>query len=196
MKTKKNTVIRKEEIVHAALKVISNKGVKELTIAAIAETAGMCEANIYRHFKSKDDIYISIAEFIGITIMGKASTIAAGSRKPLEKLEAIFFSHITNIKENPGMPRFMFSEDVHLSNRKLAEKISVLIKKYIETLASIIAAGMNEGDFRQGLSSRGTALTIFGIIQSTAFRWTNSRASFDIRKDAEKLWINFLNMVQ
>ncbi len=195
MREKKSTRIRKEEIVQAAFDVLGKGGAKALTIAAIAKTAGMSEANIYRHFGGKDDIYYALADFIGAAVMGKAATIAAGSRRPLEKLETIFFSHIALIEEHPGMPRLIFSEDIRLGNRKLGEKISLRLRGYVETLAGIIAAGVDEGDFRQGLSPRETALTFLGLIQSTALRWTIGAESFDIKLEAGNLWSNFMQMV-
>jgi Transcriptional regulator len=195
MAEKKSTHIRKEEIIQAAFKVLGKRGTKGLTIAAIAKTAEMSEANIYRHFGGKDDIYSALADFIGVSVMGKAATIAAESRKPLEKLETIFFSHIALIEEHPGMPRLIFSDDIRLGNKKLGEKISLRLRNYVETLAGIFAAGINEGDFRQGLSPRETAMTFLGLIQSTALRWTIGSESFNIKSEARKLWNNFMQLV-
>ncbi|HET6459965.1 MAG TPA: TetR/AcrR family transcriptional regulator [Syntrophales bacterium] len=195
MTEKKSTHIRKEEIVQAAFQVLGKRGTKALTIAAIAKTAGMSQANIYRHFGGKDDIYTALVDFIGVAVMGKAAIIAAESRRPLEKLETIFFSHIALIEENPGMPRLIFSEDIRLGNKKLGEKISLRLRGYVETLGGIVEAGINEGDFRQGLSPRETALTFLGLIQSTALRWTIGSESFGIREEARKLWSNFMQLV-
>ena len=195
MLEKKSTLVRKEEIVQAALEVVGKKGVKALTIAAIAETAGMSEANIYRHFSGKDEIYSAMAEFIGSGVMGKAATIAGGSRQPLDKLETIFFSHITLITQHPGIPRFIFSDDIHLGQSSLAHALALRIANYIETVTGVIAAGIAEGELKQGLSPRETALTLLGMIQFTALRWTISNASFEIRPEAEKLWQNFLSLV-
>ena len=179
---KKSTHIRKEEIVQAAFEVLGRDGARGLTITAIANAAGMSEANIYRHFKGKEDIYSSLADFIGSEVMGKAATVAAGSGSPREKLERIFFSHMALIEEHPGMPRMIFSEDIRLGNKKLGEKISARLLGYVETLAGVIAAGIDEGDFRQGLSPRETALTFLGLVQSTALRWTVGGESFDFRR--------------
>jgi hypothetical protein len=63
-------------------------------------------------------------------------------------------------------------------------------------MASIIEAGVVEGDFRQGLSPQETALTLLGIIQSTAVRWTMGGEFFDIKIEAEKLWRNFLVLIR
>ena len=65
----------------------------------------------------------------------------------------------------------------------------------METLAGIIAAGVEEGDFRKGLSPRETALTFLGLIQSTALRWTIGSETFDIREEGQKLWSNFMRLV-
>ncbi len=193
---KKSTRIRKEEIVQAALEVIGEKGVRALTITAIANSAGMSEANIYRHFSGKDEIFSALADYIGSEVMGKAATVAGGSRKPLEKLETIFFSHITIIAEHPGIPRFVFSDDVHLTYRDLSEVLALRIEKYVETIAGIIAAGIAEGELKAGLSPHETALTLLGMIQFTALRWTISNATFEIRPEAEKLWQNFVNLIR
>jgi len=196
MLEKKSTRVRKEEIIQAALEVVGKNGVRALTIAAIAASAGMSEANIYRHFSGKDDIYSAVAEFIGSSVMSNASAIAGGSRKPLEKLETIYFSHVALIIEHPGIPRFVFSDDIHLGQRNLADTLALRIGNYIETITGVIAAGIAEGDLKPGLSPRETALTLLGMIQFTALRWTISNASFEIRPEAEKLWQNFLTLVR
>lgn len=196
MLEKKSTRVRKEEIIQAALEVVGKNGVRALTIAAIAAAAGMSEANIYRHFSGKDDIYSAVAEFIGSSVMINASAIAGGSRKPLEKLETIYFSHVALIIEHPGIPRFVFSDDIHLGQRNLADTLALRIGNYIETITGVIAAGIAEGDLKPGLFPRETALTLLGMIQFTALRWTISNASFEIRPEAEKLWQNFLILVR
>jgi len=94
------------------------------------------------------------------------------------------------------MPRFMFSEDVHLGNRAVANTLAMRINNYVETLSGIIAAGMNEGGLNPELSPRETALTFLGMIQFTALRWTISGEAFDIREEAQKLWSNFLRLIR
>ncbi|MHC1698084.1 MAG: TetR/AcrR family transcriptional regulator [Geobacteraceae bacterium] len=196
MLPKKSTRIRKEEIVQAALEVIGKNGVRSLTIAAIAAAAGMSEANLYRHFGGKDEIFSALVDYIGSAVMGKAATIAAGSRGPLEKLEAIFRSHMSLIAEQPGIPRLVFSEDVHFGNRKLAEIIAFRMGSYIETLAGVIAAGIREGELRQDLSPRETAITLLGLMPITVLRCNLTGTSFDIKQEADRLWDNFLRLIR
>jgi AcrR family transcriptional regulator len=196
MAEKKSTRIRKEEIVHAALQVIGSRGVGALTISAIAESAGMSEANIYRHFPGKREIYLAVAEFIGANLMGKAATMAAGSGSPMAKLRNIYQFHIATVAELPGIPRFIFSEQVHLGDSNVSQLVATRVGGYVETLTGLFAAGINEGEFNAGLAPRETALTLLGMIQFMALRWSVCGASFDIKAEADRMWDNFQLMVK
>ena len=195
MPPKKSTHIRREEIVQAALQVIGEKGVHALTITEIAGRAGMSDANIYRHFKGKQDILGALGDFISEAVMGKAAGIAAGAGTPLEKLKVIFLSHAALIAANPGLPRFIFSEEIHLGDRQLAQTIAGKMAGYIETLSKVITAGIKDGEFRP-LSPRETAITLLGMIQFTALRWSITRGAFNLDAEAERLWNNFLRLIQ
>ena len=191
MGSKKSACVHKEDIVQAALEEIGKYGVRQLTIAAIADAAGMSKTNFYRHFSEKEEIFFAIADYIGSAIMGKAETIAESDGKPLGKLEAIFFSHLNLVAKQPGIPRFVFSEDIQLCNSKLAGTVAFLIGTYVKIVSGIVAAGIAEGELKQDLSPRQTALTLIGTIQFTALRWTISDASFDKQEEIEELWRNF-----
>jgi AcrR family transcriptional regulator len=192
---KKSTQIRKAEIIQAALQVVGEKGVYGLTITEIAGRAGMSDANIYRHFKGKQEILGALGDFISEAVMGKAAGIAAGAGTPMEKLEVIFRSHAALIAANPGLPRFMFSEEIHLGEPHLAKTIAEKMAGYIETLSSIIGAGIKTGELR-ALSPRETAITLLGMIQFTALRWSITRGAFNLDAEAERLWNNFLLLIQ
>ncbi|HIJ90897.1 MAG: TetR/AcrR family transcriptional regulator [Desulfobulbaceae bacterium] len=195
MPPKKSTHIRRKEIVQAALQVIGEKGVQGLTITEIAGRAGMSDANIYRHFKGKQEILGALADFIGEAVMAKAAAIATGTEATLKKLNLIFRSHISLIAANPGLPRFIFSEEIHLGDPHLAKTIAGNMTGYIETLNNLIGAGIKSGEIRS-LSPRETAITLLGMIQFTALRWSISRGDFSLDAEAERLWSNFLRLIQ
>lgn len=195
MPPKKSTQIRREEIVQATLQVIGEKGVHALTITEIAGRAGMSDANIYRHFKGKQEILGALGDFIGEAVMGKAAGIAAGKGTALEKLSIIFRSHIALIAAHPGLPRFIFSEEIHLGDPQLAKTIAGKMAGYIETLSNVIAAGIKTGELRS-LSPRETAITLLGMIQFTALRWSITCGAFSLDAEAERLWNNFLRLIQ
>jgi len=50
---RESTEVRKQQIIEASLKIISEKGLGSLTTAEIAKEIGISEATIFRHFNSK-----------------------------------------------------------------------------------------------------------------------------------------------
>ena len=51
---------RRSQIIQVAMDLFANRGFKGATTRAIAETAGVCEAIIFRHFATKEDLYDAI----------------------------------------------------------------------------------------------------------------------------------------
>jgi len=53
---------KQNEIIHAAIELVSDIGIQRLTIKNLSKKIGMVEGAIYRHFDSKIDILLGILE--------------------------------------------------------------------------------------------------------------------------------------
>lgn len=51
---------RRDQIIGAAIQVISEKGFQKTTVRQIAQAAGIADGTIYNYFKNKDDILMAI----------------------------------------------------------------------------------------------------------------------------------------
>ncbi len=51
------TTIRKQQIIEAARRLITDRGMEEVTIDAIAETMGFSESAIYCHFPANNRFF-------------------------------------------------------------------------------------------------------------------------------------------
>lgn len=52
----------RQQIIAATDALISQKGLSATSVSAVARALGMSHANVYRHFKSRDDLLIAVAE--------------------------------------------------------------------------------------------------------------------------------------
>ena len=68
---KLGTDIRQQQIVQAALSLISSHGLKGLSIAGIASRVGLVPSAIYRHFKNKEQVIDAILDLIRERLLGK-----------------------------------------------------------------------------------------------------------------------------
>ncbi|MGE0157496.1 MAG: TetR/AcrR family transcriptional regulator [Geobacter sp.] len=193
---KKATQIRQAEIVQAALEVIGRLGVSGLTIHEVALAAGMSEANIYRHFRNKQDVIRATVEFIGGQVTSRAAMLAASSGPPLAKLEAIIRTHTEMIAHNPGIPRLLFSDGGIATGGRIAEIMNRRIEGFQATLSGLLEAAAAEGTLREGLDTRETVITILGMMQFCVLRWIAGQGEGDLSTDVMAVWYNLKKMMQ
>lgn len=188
--------IRRRQVVNATLKIISERGVGNLTTAAIAHEVGMSEANLYRHFASKEEILLETVKKIGSGLEQNVEKVFQSSGTPLEHLRNIFALHLTFIENNEGIPRLIFSEEIHGGNNQLKTKILNTINTYSEKLGSLIKEGQAIGVLKKNTSATAASLIIIGMLQVTILRWSLSGFSFSLTEEGLKLWRNFEHCIK
>lgn len=193
---KKATQVRQAEIVQAALGVIGRLGVSGLTIHEVALAAGMSEANIYRHFRNKQDVIRAVVEFIGGQVTSRAAQLAASSGKPMDKLEKVIIAHTEMIEKNPGIPRLLFSDGGIITGGKIAQIMNSRIEGFLATLTGLIEAAEVEGVLREGIAARETAATILSMIQFSVVRWIGNQAEGKLVDEVLLLWSNFRRLLE
>ena len=192
---KKATHVRQAEIVQAALGVIGRLGASGLTIHEVASAAGMSEANIYRHFRNKQDVVKALVEHIGSQVMSRAAQLAASSGKPMEKLEKVILAHTEMIARNPGIPRLLFSDGGIATGGRIAQLMSSRIESFQTTLTGLLEAAVAEGVMREGIQARETAITIMGMIQFCVLRWIGNQTEGKLVDEVALLWGNFRQLL-
>lgn len=197
-KMKLSTEIRREQIAQSALKLIAANGARGLTTAAIAKDTGMSEANIYRHFRSKDEIISEAVDSIGRGLRENIEGLMSmdDTASPLEKMKKLFMLHISYVENNEGIPRLVFSEEIHTGDRTLKQKLLQFIDSYAERLEYLIKEGQKAGLIKPGINPNITAKIFIGMVQVTVFRWSLSGFSFSLAVEAGKLWNNFQKCIE
>lgn len=193
---KKATRVRQAEIVQAALGVIGKLGVSGLTIHEVALAAGMSEANIYRHFRNKQEVVRAVVEFIGSQVTSRAAQLAAASGKPLDKLEKVILAHAEMIAKNPGIPRLLFSDGGIATGGRIAQIMASRIESFQATLTGLLEAANAEGVLREGVQARETAVSIMGMVQFSVLRWIGSQAEGALVDEVALLWGNFRRLLE
>ncbi len=174
----------------AALGVIGRLGVSGLTIHGVAKAAGMSEANIYRHFRNKQEIVSAVVTFIGCQVISRAAVLAATSGPPLEKLEQVVLGHAALIAQNPGIPRLLFSDGGIATGGRIAEIMNSRVESFQAILTGLVEAAWLEGAVHNGIAPRETALTIMAMVQFCVLRWVARQSEVDLIADVRALWRN------
>jgi TetR/AcrR family transcriptional regulator, fatty acid metabolism regulator protein len=191
-KAKVSNEIRREQVTQAVFDIVAHHGARRLTTAAIACQAGLSEGNLYRHFKDKNEILASAVDMIGEGLFHNLETVASSDESSnLMKLKTLFALHLEYIEQNKGIARFVFSEEIHVGNNKLREKLLDTINGYAKGVDKLIKEGQSNGTISKQMDSQALALTIIGMIQISTMRWSLKGFSFSLADEGMKLWNNF-----
>jgi AcrR family transcriptional regulator len=193
---KLNTEVRQEQIVEAAMNLIASRGLKGLSMAALANRIGLVPSAIYRHFKSKNDIVDMILGVIRERLLTNIRITCEETSEPIERLQRILKRHVETLRENRAIPRIIFTEDVFTGNPKRRNKVYGIVVGYLEGLNEIIRDGQEKGQIRSDMDSKTVALMFLGMIQPGAILWFLSDGKFDISKQSEKNWNVFREAIR
>jgi len=186
--------VRRDQIVQATLNIIAQKGVSSLTTSALAREVGISEANLYRHFRNKDEIYMATVSQVQEMIEKNLEKVLACGADPVAMFKRFFALQVELMEENSGIPRLMFSEELHV-HQHMREKILKTMDGVSKKLASLIKDGQKTGAIRKDIDALTTVLMFVAMIQGLAFRWSLGGFSFSLSKEAAKTWKNFEKLI-
>ncbi len=107
-RTKEEAIETRTRILEAALKFFSERQYAKVSVAEIAASVGMTKGAVYWHFKSKNRLFISLAEYLHEEA---ARNFTLGEKKP-ESLNDLKNYYKAFVKSSEG-------EDLHAKIRKI-----------------------------------------------------------------------------
>lgn len=178
---------RRAQIIGASITLLENGGTKALTTSAISKKVGISEANIYKHFKDKNEIIHFILETISDELINEFNEIINSKISNEEKLKNIFMVRFKFLSKNKGLPRILFSQDLHIGNedarQKLYEKIELMMEKTREIFKKLPKSKEIDPELFVNM--------FFGLQHFLTLKFILSGFSISIVKEGEKLWENF-----
>jgi len=134
----------RERLLRSAQELIEEGGYAAAPVAAIAERAGVAAGTLYRHFQSKEELFVEVFRVV-CTREERAMRAAADameSRNPVERLEVVLATFAQRALRNPRLAWALLAEpvDPRVDAERLAyrERYAAVVA---ETLKAAIAAG-------------------------------------------------------
>lgn len=179
---------RQKEIVEAAIQLIAEGGIQELTIRNLARRIGVSEPALYRHFESKLAILKGIlGSFSGNSRAIFEKAVRSGL-SGAEQLRAVLTAHFEQFARYPPLSAVLFSEDIFQNDGQLAGEVLAIMEAGQGYLQQIVRRGMEEGEFRGDLPAEHLVVIIMGALRLTVTRWRLAKYAFDLRREGETLW--------
>lgn len=158
-----STEIRQAQIKEAVLDIISTEGLARLSTKNLAAKVGVSEGAIYRHFKSKKAILLSIVEDVYTNLVVNQKEIANSEMVTSIKLYTFFCKQIQYLIHNKGVTILLFSEATHTNDSNLKENLLKILKAQKTLLKQIVAEGISSGLWNKSINLDDFATIYMGI---------------------------------
>jgi AcrR family transcriptional regulator len=156
---------RREQLIDVATKLFAKSGYDATTTADIAKAAGVTEPILYRHFASKQELFVAIVRSVSAQTMQGWNDSIEGINDPAEKLRRACDFMPDHIKK--------FGDAYHVLHGALSttqdKKVKVVMKEHYRQIegffGKIVADGQKTGIFNKSMTPQSAAwqFTMTGI---------------------------------
>jgi AcrR family transcriptional regulator len=156
---------RREEIIRVTLELAAKQGVDDVTTQDMAQAMGVTQGAVFRHFLSKDAIWLAVMQWVRDRLMSVLGRAAEQGLDPLDALQCMFFAQIDFIASHPAIPRVLTSEHLHGRSRVLQRLVTEIMLGYEAKIAGLLADTRMQGLVRADLDVHAAATLYLGMIQ-------------------------------
>ena len=196
IKRRLSTEERQSEIIRVAVDLAADKGVDSVTTQDMADAMHLTQGAIFRHFATKDDIWVAVIEWVRERLMKVLDKAAADATDPMDAIERMFSAHITFVRKHPAIPRLLFSELLHKKNSKLRQLIEGIISSYETKISGLLEAAKSQSLVSDDLDSQSAAVLYIGMIQGLVMQSSIFGGKRSLQHQAEKTFPIFLHGIK
>lgn len=159
----------KEKIDQISLELFVKKGIKETTIKDIALAGEIAEGTLYRHYKSKEELAISLFTENYLAFSKELVDYVSAYTQADQKLDRLIEHFLRNYDDNPILFSYLL-----LSQHGMLERLQSDQPHAVDLLVEIISLGQEQGVFKDQDPNLLTAL-VLGLILQPAVSKTYGR---------------------
>lgn len=148
---------RRDQLIEVATKLFARSGYDATTTADIAKAAGVTEPILYRHFESKQELFVAIVRDVSAQTIKGWNDLITGVNDPSEKLRRVCQAIPDHIKK--------FGDSYHVLHGALStsrdKKVLAVMKEHYrqieEFFARVVTEGQKTGTFNKSMSPQAAA---------------------------------------
>jgi AcrR family transcriptional regulator len=161
-------------ILTAALEIIAERGIDELTLAEAGERAGYSRALPAHYFDSKDAALAALGDFVVEKYLRRVQRNVQG-REGLDGFLERIAHYFDDGRKDPRVLRaFHAILGAAPGKPALAKAVSRLAEDSKRTFAQFIRAGIARGEVRRGLNPEVEAVWILAGLRGVMAQWLNA----------------------
>jgi TetR/AcrR family transcriptional regulator len=182
---------RQAEIVAAALELARDASPALITTIEIASAIGVTQGAVFKHFPTKDAIWVAAARWVRKALLQSVKAAAAEAHTPLDALSAMFRAHVDFAIAHPGVPRLIFNELQQPADSATKQEVRALLQVYRKLLLDTLEQAVSQGQVIAELDREAAATTFVGLIQGLVMQAMLAGRPAAMRSQAERVFALF-----
>ena len=178
---------RKTQIVAAVLRLADEIGPDRLSTTDVARAIGLSQPAIFRHFPTKNELWLAVAEDIAEQLKAAWTTAETLATGPNDRLKALIEAQLSAIAHAPALPSILFSRELQVENPGLRNVFREILGAYQGRLVSAIRDQQASGDLQGDESPEDIAILLTSLVQGVAIRWTLGARGFSLVDEGVRL---------
>lgn len=187
---------RQSEIIRVAVELAAEKDVGSVTTQDMADAMKLTQGAIFRHFASKDEIWLAVMGWIRESLMGVLGKAASEAKDPLDAIQRMFRAHVAFVSKHPAIPRILFSELQHKKDGKMRHLIQELVAGYETRIAGLLEAAKEQSLVEADLDSKSAAVLYIGMVQGLVMQVSIFGGKRSLQLEAEKIFPLFWRAIR
>ena len=180
------------EIVAAALKLARELSPPLITTAEIAAAIGVSQGAVFKHFASKEAIWLAAMNWVRQALSAELEAAAAAAASPIDALRAVFKAHVGFVLAHPGVPRLIFHELQLPTDSPVKQEVRTLLQAYRRLLLRLLDAGVRRGDIAPALDLEAAATLFVGVVQGLVMQSMATGRTAALKSQADPVFAIYL----
>ncbi len=183
-----NYTKRQIEIINATIELISQGGLQKFTTKELAQKMGFSEPAIYRHFKNKTDILLSVLNYFASGLNVKMNELIESQDKGIDKLGQVINFQFNHFSKYPAIVMIIFAETSFQYEESLSRAVHNILTNKKKGVIEIVAQGQKDGSIRTDVAPDQLASIFMGSMRFTVLQWRLNDYHGDLKVEGEFLW--------
>jgi TetR/AcrR family transcriptional regulator, transcriptional repressor for nem operon len=183
-------------IIETTAGIFNTKGYAGTSMSDITEATGLTKGSIYGNFSNKEEVAVAVFDYNYGKVSNVISQRISAAKTYYDKLMvyAQVYDHYTrsNFFPQGGCPVLNTAVEADDTNPLLKDRAAKAIQGWKKRIMDMIQAGVEAGEFKDGLDHSRIALSIIAMIEGAVMmsRVTNSQSCLDKIMHSVELVIN------
>ncbi|MEQ8850912.1 MAG: TetR/AcrR family transcriptional regulator [Phycisphaerales bacterium] len=154
---------RREQLLDTAVLLFAERGFGGATTAELARAAGVTEPIIYRHFRSKRDLFIAVIDRTGDLTIRQWDQHLKSAKDPAQRLKRLIGANPMATDRGRGIYRVIVQAMMEIKDEEILKALQRHVKAIHEFVTAEVVKAQKQGQVSKAFTPEITAWTLLHL---------------------------------